>query len=1384
MLQICRAEDGQTFQVQAGVRDIERLGSLELFLQQETGVEQDAVLAYLTDGTRLMNANLRELAGANDQTIFVFNKYYLDYELKEVLRGLHVEPPLQPPIEDTIIAATPPFRTSQLAESYLQTGHAHVEQVRAIVASIHTQHDATRIASSNLDRNLLQITNAFEGVAAVARRELSRQAALLDGLQADLDLIARVRIHLEFVSTGMRKAITEGEKPRTLGDYVSNVKMRQVADTCARTHNELQEKFAAVEGDIAELRAGADAVRALANETELSNEAEACFQRAKELYEKITDCAGSLERPGTDSDGILQEHKQLDFALRHEVEIIADLKNKSTAHCIDALRRIGAVNNDLVKTPQKLSDLQTSLRGKNSFSHIQRLHSMLYAYGATVIEIVRRKEFARFFYQRAQSILEVMAKLSSSERKRRQAYRSEVHGQLPFSLKGMDDPVPSIDFSPSGSTESVYSLEREDVEGLFAVLEDLEHYSRSSNDAKALEAVQQCRADLDKLVAKMDGLESGFDRIAERSLLSASRLSLSRKQSATVDEHAYQELAEQLRLQQEAQAQRDEEHRQERERLQAELQQTKRDLRDAEESYASERERADELERQLFQARAEADSEVAARQMLEQRNAELRADAEKHADELSRALGEATAQSRAAEALKQELAHANAAYAEMRALEARTSERLAQVTDEQSTMLANLEASRERGEDLETQIREARKENDDIHRALEDAQREKDRLLRSQASEHDRFIKDQRAEADGDRAVWERELHELQNSYRQLDRHVKDLQSALDVSRSDAMELRATLQRTENALKLTEHDLRQSRVSEATLRDTLQSGKSSHHTVEQELEDKARLVAQLLDVALAFRSAHLKALAAAQKMTAHPHSSKGADGLAESAFSPPLRHSIIGQPEEPSPIDPSDPAAALEVLRTFDHDHFLEAIQKMGSTIRKWQKQCKEYRERAKGKISFRNFAKNDLALFLPTRNSVSKPWAAFNVSFPHYFLHATGQLAQQLQSREWIVARITSITERVVDHTDPTSNPYGLGDGVKYYMLEVEDWTQQTKRRVSAKNPLVKSKPQEIQNTSDEAVLPSGPPEPEVEDTFRVTQSPNSQLFPTRQRTNSNPTSRPSSLSRLLAQASETPVVASPEAQTPIIGSPPQPIEDTGMMARSASPPRSPSPARTASIARSSSPAKPPSPTKASSSPIKSPPPSSPSAHIGSLPKHMSSQASPMRPGSRASRLSSASKFSNPRLPTFGSPSSGASVPKAAPTTALTESAPVASSPSPNQSTPSPDEGDFEGISNVVAQQQRRTMSYHAPRNSPLSISTSSEATSTSTATAARASRPTVSARGTLLNLADSWGMSWGRKKKVEEPPRAPPPIQEVASSSSSSSVDQPKAADLLKKL
>jgi len=99
----------------------------------------------------------------------------------------------------------------------------------------------------------------------------------------------------------------------------------------------------------------------------------------------------------------------------------------------------------------------------------------------------------------------------------------------------MDDPVPAIDFSPSGGGDSPYSLEREDVDGAICLpkvpppfisphksgflhlLDDLEQFARSSNDPVALNAIRESRAALDKLVSRMDNLESAFDRIAERS---------------------------------------------------------------------------------------------------------------------------------------------------------------------------------------------------------------------------------------------------------------------------------------------------------------------------------------------------------------------------------------------------------------------------------------------------------------------------------------------------------------------------------------------------------------------------------------------------------------------------------------------------------------------------------------------------------------------------------------------------------------------------------------------------------------------------------------------------------------------------------------------------
>ncbi|KAK6066476.1 hypothetical protein SCUP515_10662 [Seiridium cupressi] len=160
---------------------------------------------------------------------------------------------------------------------------------------------------------------------------------------------------------------------------------------------------------------------------------------------------------------------------------------------------------------------------------------------------------------------------------------------------------------------------------------------------------------------------------------------------------------------------------------------------------------------------------------------------------------------------------------------------------------------------------------------------------------------------------------------------------------------------------------------------------------------------------------------------------------------------------------------------SFDVDAFAEAIyrrvKELEHTARKYTRDARNYRERAHqavkdshDKIAFRNFKEGDLALFLPTRNQTTGAWAAFNVGCPHFFLRE--QESHRLRQREWLVARITRVQERVVDlskslssstaahagETDSVNtsngsggetefdNPFDLSDGLRWWLVDAAE--------------------------------------------------------------------------------------------------------------------------------------------------------------------------------------------------------------------------------------------------------------------------------------------------------------------------------------------------------
>ncbi|KAJ7657027.1 hypothetical protein B0H17DRAFT_1213661 [Mycena rosella] len=139
MLQLCRAEDGAVFQVPATIRDIERLGSLEYFLHQETGVPPASALEYLPDGSRLTNGSLRELAAAS--TLFVFDKGYLKGAVDDGAAELRV---------DVVALLLSPFEGHE-ADAYLHAAQAHAEAVASVLAAVRAQAAALRVAGTALD---------------------------------------------------------------------------------------------------------------------------------------------------------------------------------------------------------------------------------------------------------------------------------------------------------------------------------------------------------------------------------------------------------------------------------------------------------------------------------------------------------------------------------------------------------------------------------------------------------------------------------------------------------------------------------------------------------------------------------------------------------------------------------------------------------------------------------------------------------------------------------------------------------------------------------------------------------------------------------------------------------------------------------------------------------------------------------------------------------------------------------------------------------------------------------------------------------------------------------------------------------------------------------
>lgn len=309
-------------------------------------------------------------------------------------------------------------------------------------------------------------------------------------------------------------------------------------------------------------------------------------------------------------------------------------------------------------------------------------------------------------------------------------------------------------------------------------------------------------------------------------------------------------------------------------------------------------------------------------------------------------------------------------------------------------------------------------------------------------AEKERLLRDQRGEAELDRAVLEKELEDLHAMIRRKDTEVKDGVVRVTTLEEVVGGLRAQVARWETATAEKESEVG---AAKEEIERTRQEKEVGIVEVRRELVKAEKVARQALKAAGELKDENGKIIALLSATPTPSKSDSSADNVEVADVVPLPTDEAASTP--PLDFDGADLEELLAEIQKYSADPLADAVkskvESLTHTTKKWIKEAKSYRERAhrsagtaSDKIAFRkcvaslsfslmnadvdlpfhSFTKGDLALFLPTRNSAVPVWAAFNVSFPHHFLSATGVISEQMKTREWIVARITSLTEKVVD--------------------------------------------------------------------------------------------------------------------------------------------------------------------------------------------------------------------------------------------------------------------------------------------------------------------------------------------------------------------------------
>lgn len=324
-----------------------------------------------------------------------------------------------------------------------------------------------------------------------------------------------------------------------------------------------------------------------------------------------------------------------------------------------------------------------------------------------------------------------------------------------------------------------------------------------------------------------------------------------------------------------------------------------------------------------------------------------------------------------------ELARAQAAHASAKATQLELQQQIKELIDAKS------ELEQQRSADQQT-LKELTSTKNTLQSNIQQLQTDLDQS-KSEASESQRKYIQEKQDSDKKVAAAEANVAELQQQTEQLkaaNATLSEKERAFHAYKSEAEVDRASLEQQLSELR----ELQQTTAAELSESKFQYEQLEAQHAVMVRRQESEKKQGSYLPKVLGIANALAKH--ASEAMSVLVQSTPNLATNASTSETPPqiariLPEDFLTSLDRPlSEAEIENQLKTVEALSSQVSEAFPQAVNEhikaTRSTLLRWQKECKSYRQRERSKIAFQNFKEGDLALFLPTRNTTAQIWAAF----------------------------------------------------------------------------------------------------------------------------------------------------------------------------------------------------------------------------------------------------------------------------------------------------------------------------------------------------------------------------------------------------------------------